>query len=79
MKKQCNGCNEFFEESELNLVSRSADPETGEELEDEEIKFIYNFDEYVREAFRSEEVQKAVKELGEKFDPNRTYPHATKA
>lgn len=37
------------------------------------------FDAQVHEAFRSENVQQALQELGERFDSNRTYPHALKA
>ena len=32
-----------------------------------------------REAFNSEEVQQTLQQLGERFDPQRTYPHAQKA
>ena len=32
-----------------------------------------------REAFQSAKVQDALKQLGEHFDPHRTYPHALKA
>ena len=32
-----------------------------------------------REAFQSEKVQHALRQLGEQFDSSRTYPHAIKA
>lgn len=33
----------------------------------------------VHEAFRSDEVRQAIRQLGTRYDPDRNYPHAVKA